>query len=188
MIWICLIVLIAGLALGMWAGWYIHLHWGEGWARSDRWPYLVFLICLMGGLGGVINALLTDNGFIAPTPAIVDGKKIWRPGILGNIAVGVAAAFVSWGMYGPLSSRIIVRLNESTAKPAVDDSEVGLTLSGLVGAFLVGVGGARWLSNEVDKTLLRAAGSLAASSDKNPAAAKAILLASPADALEAAAK
>jgi hypothetical protein len=32
----------------------------------------------------------------------------------------------------------------------------GITLAGLVGAVLVGIAGARWLTNEVEKKMLRA--------------------------------
>ena len=47
----------------------------------------------------------------------------------------------------------------------------GLTLSSLVGAVLVGTGGARWLTNEADKNLLRNAASKAAASLPSPDAA-----------------
>jgi hypothetical protein len=180
------LIFLGGLLLGGWVGWYVHLHWGQAWARADRWPYLIFLICLTGGVGGAVNAFLSDNGFFLPRKEQADGKGIWRPGFLGNIVVGSIAAFISWGLYGPLSARIIVPLNLSQANaPSTQptDQEIGLSLSGLVGAVLVGISGARWLSNEVDKTLLRVAGSQAASSDKNPDAAQALLLASPAEAL-----
>jgi hypothetical protein len=61
-----------------------------------------------------------------------------------------------------------------------------LTLSAFVGAVLVGVAGARWLTNEVDKSLLRTTAVEAASSAGNPRLAERIALASPAGALRAA--
>jgi hypothetical protein len=45
------------------------------------------------------------------------------------------------------------------------------------------VGGARWLTNEVDKTLLKAAASKAAESQATPSASKQIAGASPIQAL-----
>lgn len=61
--------------------------------------------------------------------------------------------------------------------------EFGVSVASFVGAVLVGVGGARWLTSEVDKNLLKAAASKAASSQSDPAAAQRIALASPIQAL-----
>jgi hypothetical protein len=61
---------------------------------------------------------------------------------------------------------------------------LGISLASLVGAVLVGVGGARWLTNEVDKNLLKAAASKAASSQADATAAQKIALASPVQALD----
>jgi hypothetical protein len=58
----------------------------------------------------------------------------------------------------------------------------GLALS-LVGAVLVGIGGVRWLTNEVDKDLLQAAASQAAAGKASPEASHKIALATPAQAL-----
>jgi hypothetical protein len=140
---------------------------------------MLTLVCLAGAVGGVVNALLTDNGFIMPRWEMVDTVRIFRPGVLGNILVGLVAAAISRGLYGPLS-----------AVPVVGATEGGiarggsLTLAGLVGAVLVGIAGARWLTNEVDKNLLKAAASKAAGGHAAPAAAARILMASPAQALE----
>lgn len=58
-----------------------------------------------------------------------------------------------------------------------------LTLSSLVGAALVGIGGARRVTNEMDKKLLTAAASMAAAAPQAPEAAQQIVAASPAQAL-----
>ena len=96
-----------------------------------------------GGAGGVINALLTDNGFILPSKV----SRIWRPGFLSSVMVG---AF------------LLLHRGPSTAleQPwsfahATERSAISLTFSALAGAFLVGVAGSRWLTNEVDKRLLK---------------------------------
>jgi hypothetical protein len=59
---------------------------------------------------------------------------------------------------------------------------------GAIGGLLVGVGGARWLTNEVDKKLLRAAASKAASGQPSDQKAIRISAASPAEALNIAAQ
>ena len=65
-----------------------------------------------------------------------------------------------------------------------NQQDPSLSLSSFVGAILVGVAGAKWLTNEVDKNLLRAAAAKAASApvpDANKA--EQIALATPAQAL-----
>lgn len=137
------------------------------------------IVCIAGAVGGLVNALLTDNGFMMPRWEDAATARIWRPGVLGNILIGLVAAGISWGLYGPLSATPV--MGGTSAAPAGAPS---LTLAGLVGAVLVGVAGARWLTTEVDKNLLRAAASQAASGQASPQAAAKILLASPAQALK----
>lgn len=140
------------------------------------------VVALFGSIGGLANALLTENGFIKPhfQEEGEEPKKVrvWRPGVLGNMAIGLVAAVISWGLYGPLASEYLV------GGPASESSvEVGLTLSAAVGALLVGAGGARWLSNEVDKKLLQNAAAGAMSATASDSVASQIALASPAEAL-----
>lgn len=101
------------------------------------------LISIFGGLGGVANALLTDNGFIKPRWI----NNIWCPGIISNILIGAFSAFSSWAFYGSGASIELAQITER--------AEISLRFSALAGAFLVGVAGARWLTNEVDKRLLK---------------------------------
>lgn len=136
------------------------------------------LIFVAGAVGGVVNALMTDNGFMLPTTESTSGSQILRPGFLGNVVIGAVAALVSWGLYGPMSA---VDLFSSAASG--QPTTVGLTLASLVGAVLVGIGGARWLSNEVDKKLLRAAASEAAKARPSARHSEQMVLASPAKAL-----
>ncbi|MGH9337127.1 MAG: hypothetical protein ACRD21_25565, partial [Vicinamibacteria bacterium] len=115
---------------------------------------------------------------ILPKAAETNDGRIVRPGFLGNILIGAIAAAISWGLYGPFSGYpLFGDTSTDTSKP------IFLTLTALVGAVLVGVGGARWLTNEVDKTLLRAAASQAAAGPQDPDKASRILTASPAKAL-----
>jgi hypothetical protein len=101
------------------------------------------LIAAAGGLGGIVNALISDNGFILPERR----HGIWCLGFLSNILVGAFAAFASWSFYGSGAGIDLADITERTV--------VSLRFSALSGAFLVGVGGAKWITNEVDKKLLK---------------------------------
>ena len=146
--------------------------------------WMIILVLVAGAVGGAANALITDNGFLLPkSDPTATGGRVLRPGFLGNMFTGAIAALISWGLYGPLSAYIVVGTAAALqANPATD--KIGLTLAALVGAVLVGVGGARWLSNEVDKNLLKAAAVDAAAKQASPAASQRMALASPAGALE----
>ena len=146
------------------------------------WKYMA-IIFAFGAIGGVVNALLTDNGFVLPKKEQQDNTKIIRPGFLVNIFTGGIAALVSWGLYGPFAAVFIIG---GTNDPNVGTT--GLSLSSIIGGLLVGIGGARWLTNEVDKKLLRAAASKAASGQPSDQKALRISVASPAEALNIAAE
>jgi hypothetical protein len=117
---------------------------------------LLLYVALAGAVGGVVNALITDEGFRLPTKEKMDQITIYSPGWIGNVVIGAIAAGISWGLYGPLGAYFIAGTNEAM-KTNTSPDKVGLALSALVGATLIGIGGARWLTNEVDKTLLKAA-------------------------------
>jgi hypothetical protein len=147
-------------------------------ATMSLW-ILLLIVFIAGAAGGIVNALLSDNGFILPKPEKAGSTKIIRPGFLGNALISGVAACISWGLYGPFATVYIA----GGPKPTGDTSQAGLTLSALLGAVLVGVAGARWLTNEVDKNLLKAAASEAAESQASPEKARQIAMASPAEAL-----
>jgi hypothetical protein len=145
---------------------------------------LLLVVFIAGAAGGVINALISDNGFALPRTESVDQVKVLRPGFLGNILIGGIGAVVSWGLYGPLSAVSVMGQAKAPTTPAPD---IVLTLASLVGAVLVGVGGARWLTNEVDKKLLKAAAAQAALGMPSSTAATSIAASTPANALKVAA-
>jgi hypothetical protein len=62
-------------------------------------------------------------------------------------------------------------------------AEVSLTIGAIAGAILVGIGGAKWLSNEVDKKFLQVAASEAGEREISPEDCKKIAKASPRKAL-----
>jgi hypothetical protein len=147
---------------------------------------MFFIVLIAGAVGGAVNALMTDNGFLRPKMEKVDEKtSIFRPGYLGNILIGAVASVVSWGLYGPLSPYYIIGTEQALAANALPET-VGLTLAALVGAIMIGIGGARWLTSEVDKNLLRATAAQAASSKPSAAASQQIAIATPAQALNVA--
>jgi hypothetical protein len=101
------------------------------------------LISFAGTLGGVVNAFLSDNGFVLPKWK----RGIWCPGIIANMFLGAVAAFISWALYGSGAGVEISQITERSA--------ISLSFSALAGAFVVGIAGAKWLTNEVDKKLLK---------------------------------
>ncbi len=108
------------------------------------------IIGAAGACGGLLNAFMAEGGLKLPrSQRAPDGTRIWLPGVTGNVIVGAAAGGVSWGLYGPVAAQLIVG---ATAQMA----SVSITFAALMGAVLVGIGGARWLSNEVDKKIQKA--------------------------------
>ena len=82
-----------------------------------------------------VNALLTDNGFVLPKYVVADPARVWKPGFLGNVIIGAAAAFVTWGLYGRWAGAVI-----AGAPPGSTSAKFYETLSGFTGAFLAGSG------------------------------------------------
>lgn len=146
----------------------------------DVWV-IIAIVAVAGAVGGVVNALLTDNGFAMPRPEqTTQGFTIFRIGVVGNVIVGAVAAAVSWGLYGPSSAFIVVGTSPAGTPPV----PATLSVSGLFTAVLIGIGGARWLTNEVDKRLLKAAAAEAAQGPASSAAAAQMAAATPAQALQ----
>ena len=140
------------------------------------WWYLLAIFGA-GVIGGVVNALISDNGFFMPMQKKTKKGTIVRPGVFGNMFIGGIAAAVSWGLYGPFAASSIM------GSQAGSVTSVGLTLGSLIGAVMVGVGGSRWLTNEVDKKILKAAAAAAAAKDPDEDLRESIYYASPAEAL-----
>jgi hypothetical protein len=138
------------------------------------------LVAVFGGIGGIANALSTDNSFPLPKPVKDNAGRtvVWQAGVVGNIILGAIAAAVSWGLYGPAATVLIIgKAAEGTTATAIS-----LTIGALASALLVGYGGARWLTNEFDKRLLKAAAAEAAAGEADSAKATKIANASPAQA------
>lgn len=108
-------------------------------------PWIAILwLGLAGAIGGLINAFLASEGFVLwRLESLSDGRRIWRPGFIGNVLVGVVTAVVLAGLYSPLGSIAL--------GGAQQVGGVTLTIRELAGAIISGIGGARLLTNEVDK-------------------------------------
>ena len=141
------------------------------------------VIMLSGAVGGIVNALVSDNGFIKPSEESAGEVTIIRPGFAGNVLLGAVAAFVSWGLYGAFANTALF----GTAT-GIGTEEISVSISSIAGALLVGIGGARWLTNEVDKKLLRTAATAAAASKANFEESRKIAIGTPAQAFNIAKK
>ncbi len=139
----------------------------------------IIIVSAAGAFGGLVNALMTDNGFFLPCEQQSNGSAILRPGFVGNMLIGIVSAITSWGLYSSFGAVELLQPLPTSAS---------FTLASVVGALLVGIGGARWLTNEVDKRMLRAAAAEAANAPASPATAQQIVAASPARILDIAQK
>ncbi len=109
----------------------------------DAWATVV------GALGGILNAMLSDNLFLLPARVVANSNvTIVRPGVVMNGLVGAAAGI---GVLRAFTGACTA-LHESTGSLAV----------AFIAACAVGAATARWMTNEVDKRLLRAAVAAAA--------------------------
>lgn len=131
------------------------------------------LIAAAGLVGGLINGLLTDGGF--KLPSVTQG--IVQPGWIGNCMLGAFSAATLWGLYGPARDAVLFPFGGKSTSATI-------AVSALAGALLTGAGGARVVTAEIDKRLLRAAGSEAATKGQDRTAATAIATQLPAAAVE----
>ena len=117
-------------------------------------PLLVELgaVLLTGAVGGAINAFISDNGFALPCEENVNNVTIFRPGFIGNIMIGAIAAIITWGLSGSYSNTMLLG-----PQAGIGADDYGLSISTLASSLLVGIGGARTLTSESDKALLKTA-------------------------------
>jgi hypothetical protein len=139
-------------------------------------------ILLAGGIGGLLNAYLSEGGFRPPGQVDSGNGTILKPGWLGNVGVGALTASFSWSFYGPFAGNVVVGPKPGT------QGDITLTLGAIAMAFLVGVGGARLLSSYVDKELFKATAIMVASGLNRDDVAGRIAISRPEEALDAARK
>lgn len=112
------------------------------------------IVTLSGAAGGIINALVSDKGFMMPSEETAEGVCVIRPGFAGNIFLGAVCALIFWGLYGTFCS----------AAAGLISADIPITISTITYAILLGLGGARWLTNKVNKKLLSTAANAAGAS------------------------
>ena len=116
----------------------------------------ITIILIAGAVGGVINGIISDSGVPLPGPVLVkDGMTVWRPGILLNILLGAVAAFLFWSIYGSGNDVDLMNPPSTFSMPLLT---VGFSI-------LTGIGGARWITNEVDKYILKKSTAMAMNAD-----------------------
>lgn len=130
------------------------------------------IILITGAFGGLINAVISDNGFVLPREETAESVNIIIPGVIANILIGAAAGFVFWGLTEANMMFIVYG-------PGKEGAEITLTVYGVATALLAGIAGARYLTNEVDKRLLQAAAANAAASKQSTEDSEKIANASP---------
>ena len=147
-------------------------------ATSSVWE-MAGVIAAVGAVGGVVNALLSSgNGYSIQWPK--DNGDILQLGVLGNVLLGAFAALITWGLYGPLKDAALLGSTPTGGLP------VNLTVTAVVGAAVAGAGGARVVSNALDKQVLRVTAAKAAQEPPNPQLALAVATLPPVQALAAA--
>ncbi len=115
------------------------------------------IIALSGAIGGVINAIITDNGFILPREENSQNASIIIPGVITNVLMGAASGFLFWALAEANSLFVVY----GPTTPGAE--EITITVYSIAMTFLVGATGSRYLTNEIDKRLLKAAAISAAS-------------------------
>ena len=108
---------------------------------------LSWLVALViGGAGGALNAVLSDHAGLLPSVVTLSpgGTRVVRIGIVGNILTGAAAAV---GLYWAI---------QAAGSTLSANGGFGLVLLGCSDLFIAFVS-ARWVTNEVDKLVLRKA-------------------------------
>lgn len=104
------------------------------------------LALMLGGMGGLLNATLTDNLRLWPAlaPAGSSGKRLVRVGLACNVALAsLTSAGCVWALAGLGSF--------------VQEPSGGQLLAMLITSLVIGFGAARLATNETDMRLLHEA-------------------------------
>ncbi len=110
------------------------------------------IVCLAGAIGGLINSFTSTDSPRTPTTE----AGVFLPGFISHVFLGAAAAGLSWALYGPAGQATVAVIGSPSAQGAQNQT-FSLTLAALAGAVLVGIGGANWIANEVNKRATTAA-------------------------------
>jgi len=95
---------------------------------------LGFTIVGAGAIGGVLNALLSENGFFFPRTVDSGGARLLRPGALGNMLTGGGCRVHLVGIVWALCVGLRARWSRYAAD--ADSVQPGITPAALAGAIL----------------------------------------------------
>ena len=130
------------------------------WPLSQPLVWVAFA----GAAGGMVNAIVSHNLFLWPFR--VSPVKVVMPGLVVNVAVGAMGAVGG-----------VLAFCGGASHPPLTAGDLALSLAG---SLLVGGLAARWVTNEADVRLLRAAATRAcAAPAAHPDTARAMEIASP---------
>jgi hypothetical protein len=132
----------------------------------DGHSWALLWVASAGAGGGTVNAVMTANLRLLPSRLVRgSGPNLFRPGLLVNVVVGAAAAACTFWMFAGAAS----------------------PLPGAIVGLAIGSLGARLITDEADKRVLRAAACKAAAAPAaDPATIREMELAPPSDVLKAA--
>jgi hypothetical protein len=105
---------------------------------------IVLLVFAAGCLGGLVNSAVTGEFKL---PYRDNDARVFRPGWIGTLLIGGVASAASWGVYGPLASLVLVGTAAVGTPPT-------LRLAEFFGAVVIGFGGGRWFTSELDRVIL----------------------------------
>jgi hypothetical protein len=139
-------------------------------------------IAAAGAVGGLVNALTGGSGGTGRLimPQVVQPQGVFQLGFIGNIVLGAFGAVLTWGLYGPLKDSVMIGTRPAGGLPA------NLTVTALVGAALTGAAGAKVITSELDKYVLKKTAVTAAAGAGDPNLAVQIASSHPIAALAAA--
>jgi hypothetical protein len=101
------------------------------------------LIFVAGCIGGLLNSAVTGEFKL---PYRDREARVYRPGWVGTVLIGGVAAAASWGIYGPVAQVVMIGPG-----PAL---EPALRVAEFFGAVVLGFGGGRWFTAELDRVVL----------------------------------
>ena len=89
-----------------------------------------------GALGGLVNCAISGEFHL---PEFDTTARVYRPGWIGNIIIGIVAAIVVWGGYGGPGSTVALFANSTDAL----DLKTGQVIVSIV----IGIGGGKILTS-----------------------------------------
>jgi hypothetical protein len=99
------------------------------------------IIAISGAFGATVNSALIHFKLVQAANQISVSNQSIKLTCWINVIAGVAAALLSWGLYGPVTKLSILGTMDQNL----------LTISSIAGAIMVGYSGSSWLTTHADK-------------------------------------